>query len=470
MSPFPTLSRSNRSRFFASSVLAATLVWLPIQSSAATPKPNIVLILTDDLGYGDLGCYGEGEGRTHGRIPTPHLDKLAREGMRFTDAHTAAAICTPARMGVILGRYPMRDGWQKGVLRDDDPSIVPAEAITLPRVLRAAGYRTMLAGKWHLGETRVDGTVAIGATTLGFERWTDAHAERAGTDDPVTRHRMADRWSLEAALAWLAERAADKAPFYFQFCPRRPHDPHIQEKDWVDRGAVGDYGDAVMNLDAHVGLLMAELDRLGLAKNTLVVVSSDNGPESSPHVYSQHPYLIPEDADDRIRVVARRTKFGHDSSGGWRGHKYQAYEGGHRVPFIVRWPGVTPAGSVNDRLLSLTDLLATFAAAAGSPSSLEKAVDSFDQSALLRDPSAPAVRSGGLFAAGNNETICVRRGSWTLLDGKKPELYDLATDPAQSRDLAADRPELVAELKAWRAQLEKNGRAAGSLLAESARP
>jgi arylsulfatase A-like enzyme len=433
--------------------------WCPAQTVKPQGRPNIILILADDLGFGDVACYSGGANTGAGRIQTPHIDRLAREGMRFTDAHSAAAICTPARLAVITGRSPLRSSWEGGVLKDDDPSFIPAGTTTLPGVLKAAGYRSMLAGKWHLGETLENGRVVAGPLTLGFDTFFDAHAQHAGADR-VTRHRQADRWSLDACRVFLRERAGDQAPFYLQFCPRRPHDPYIHEQEWVGRGEVGDYGAAVMNLDAHVGELLADLDRLGLAENTLVIFTSDNGPESSKHDYGQGPYQIPEDADDRIRVIARREKFGHDSSGGWRGHKYQAYEAGHRVPFIVRWPRGVPAGTTNAGLIAHTDLLATFASIAGA--GVEGgAEDSFDQSARFSNPAAPPVRRGGLFASGNRRKICIRREAWTLIDdGVKPELFDLSADAAQILDLAAQRPDLVADLRAWRKAVEADGKAA----------
>ena len=318
----------------------------------------------------------------------------------------------------------------------------------------------MLAGKWHVGETRPapGAPASVGPLTIGFETFFERWLLPDGTaPDALTRFRDTDRRAYEACAAWLAERAADRTPFFLQFCPKRPHDPYVHEAGWQRRSGVGDYGDAVMQLDAHIGLLLSDLDRLGLAQRTLVIVTSDNGPESSPHDYSQPAYGVPEDTDDRIRTVERSKRFGHDSAGGWRGHKYQAYEGGHRMPFLVRWPGVVPAGTVNDRLICQTDLLATCAALAGAPRPTRGADDSFDVSPLLRDAQAPAVRRGGIFASGNAEPRCIRRDRWTLITGKTTELYDLAADPAQQTDLAAKQPKMVAELRAWAERVERDG-------------
>jgi arylsulfatase A len=419
--------------------LLALLALFCNQLSAAE-KPNIIVVLVDDLGIGDVSCYNPAS-----KIPTPHFDALAKQGMRFTDAHSAASICSPTRYSLMTGRYPWRSTWRIGVLQAGDPCLITPGTPTLPGMLQSAGYRTAIVGKWHVGESP-----KFGLKEVGF----DEVLPMGLKGDKVERFRENDGVVLSRTVEYLKARAEDKAgkPFFLYVCPTSPHDPYVPLKEWKGKSKAGDYGDEVLQLDAHLGEIMRVLDETGLANDTLLVVTSDNGPESAKRDYSLPKFDIPEDIDDRITVFERKEKFGHDSAGGWRGSKYSAYEGGHRVPFIVRWPGKVAAGAVNDTLQCQTDLFATCAAVAGATA---QADDSVNQLPVWVGETKTPVRKNGVFASGLNKQVAVRRGDWVLITplvptGKKQanELYNLQDDPAQKTDLANKNPKLVAELRA----------------------
>ena len=361
--------------------LIAALLLVPLASlhaaDASKPagKPNILILLADDMGYGDPGCYNP-----QSKIATPHIDRLAREGMRFTDAHAPGPLCHPSRYGLLTGRYPFRTD----VSRWPQQPLIEVGQMTIASLLKSQGYRTAMVGKWHLGfrEDGYDqplpgGPVACGFDTyFGFRASTDIppyfyiRGDRAVT--PPTDHieaRHSPGWApiqgefwreggiapglvLKDVLPRLTEEALQvikaqaqanqdgRKPFLLYFAPTAPHTPWLPSPEFVGKSGAGMYGDFTMMVDAEIGRILAALDQSGLAGETLVIFTSDNGP---------------------VWYETDVERLGHASAGAWRGMKSDAWEGGHRMPFIVRWPGRVNAGTVSEQPICFTDLLATFA-------------------------------------------------------------------------------------------------------------
>ena len=505
------------------STLATTLaVFAACHTSSSPPRPsaarlpNVVVLYADDLGYGDLGCYNR-----EGKIPTPHLDGLAAQGLRCRDAHSSSGICTPSRYALLTGRHHWRQFHD--IVDSFGPSVFEPGRLTLQEMLAAHGYRTACIGKWHLGwdwnaikrpgaaPMQQDGKPAGyaadafdwslpipgGPLAHGFQHYfgddvpnfppyawivddrvvtapTVSFAPAPKPTEGTAEGRpgpMVDGWRLDAvmpaltahAVEWLRARQGEEQPFFLYFPFTSPHAPIVPATEFVGRSGAGAYGDFVVQTDAAVGAVLAALDQLGLAENTLVVFSSDNGPE-------QFAY-------DRIR----RT--GHRSAGEWRGVKRDVYEGGHRVPLLVRWPGVIAAGSVTDALIGQVDLMATLASVVGHELPHGAAEDSFDLLPLWRGE-VDAVRP---FLVHNTYATrwAIRRGDWLLVDAshgshtKVPEwlaaaqgyapnvhdveLFDLRTDPGQRHNLCEQHREVVAELQALLRRLREQGHSAPRL-------
>lgn len=492
--------------------------WLELSAPRASAfdavppaKPNIVLIYIDDLGYGDVGCYGATA------VATPNVDRIAREGLRFTDGHCSSATCTPSRYGMFTGEYP----WRKrgtGVLPGDAGLVIEPERGTLPLTLRAAGYVTGAVGKWHLGlggtgGPNWNGAIAPGPREVGFDesfimaatgdRVPCVYVENGrvvgldpqdpivvsygaplpgqptGKDHPellkihpshghnqsivngISRigymqggakalwrdEDMADVFTRQAVrfIERHAERRRER-PFFLYFGTQDIHVPRVPHPRFVGKSGLGPRGDAIVQMDWCVGQLLETLDRLELAADTLVVFTSDNGPV----------------VDDGYRDEAAERLGDHKPAGPWRGGKYSAFEGGTRVPFLVRWPKrVTPG--VSDALVSQIDFRASWAALVGAPIADPK--DSQNVLAALLGTS-PTGRESHVASAG---VLSLRAGHWKYIaPGKGPkrnantnselgndpvgQLYDLVTDPAERRNLAATRPEQV---NALADQLEK---------------
>jgi arylsulfatase A len=462
---------------------------------AAPGQPNVVIVLADDLGYGDVRAMFP-----PGRISTPALDRLAREGVVFTDAHSPSSVCTPTRYGLLTGRYCWRSRLQSGVLGGLSPPLISGERETIASLARRRGHLTACIGKWHLGlgwQVREGASVnalgiesreqvwgvdyarpfEAGPTALGFDRffgiaasldmvpYTFLERDRVAVlptidrDYPMMLGREKGRcrkgpaapgFEVEQVLPALTREAvrfvedASKArrPFLLYLPLASPHTPIAPTPDWQGRSGLNPYGDFVMQTDDAIGDLLAALDRTGVADNTIVIVTSDNG--CSPQ------------AD----FPALRAK-GHDPSGGYRGHKADIFEGGHRVPFIVRWPGRAPAGGRSGQLVCLTDVLATLADAFGESLPPDAAEDSFSFLPSLLDPAAPSARSACVHHSING-SFAIREGRWKLAacpdsggwSDPKPgsaaarglaavQLFDLEADPAESRNRAADEPERV---------------------------
>ncbi len=494
--------------------------FLSAQPSAAGQKPNILLILADDLGYGDVSCYND-----QSKVATPHIDRLALEGMRFTDAHSPATVCTPSRYSLMTGQMAFRvpNGGRvfEGV---GGPSLIAPGRLTLPAMLGAKGYATACVGKWHVGLTFFDkagqpvrskGVEAVqtvdfsrriegGPVDQGFERffgtaccpttdWLYAFIENDRVPVPPTgpldkaglpKHPYADdcRAGLiapgfpmeEVDLVFLKKsrefleqhvRQSPDKPFFLHHAAQAVHLPSFAAPQFQGKTAAGPHGDFIQQLDWVVGELMSTLEKLGVADNTIVIFTSDNGPETTS-------------------VIHMRADHGHDGARPWRGVKRDDWEGGHRVPFIVRWPGKVKAGTTSAQLTSLTDVMATVAAIVGADLPDNAAEDSFNLlPAWLGEDKAP-IRPYLLEQAfGGARTLSIRRGPWKYLDhpgsggnryetdpGLKPfilpevvpdapgQLYNLAADPGDTTNLYAEHPEMVNELKALLDQSKVNGR------------
>ena len=474
----------------ALTLLAALLLALPPSlpaAAAAQSKPNIVVILVDDMGYGDPGCYNP-----RSKIPTPNIDRLAREGMRFTDAHAPGALCHPSRYGLMTGQYPFRTDvsvWPKQPL-------IKEGQMTIASLLKSRGYRTAMVGKWHLGfqENGYDGKLPGGPVDRGFDSF---FGFRASTDippyfflqgdhavAPPTNHIAANRsegWSPIQGAFWreggispglelkdVLPRFTDEAvavinnhtkthavqPLMLYYAPTAPHTPWLPAAEFNGRSQAGLYGDFAAMVDAMIGRVLQALDAAKLAEKTLVIFTSDNGPVW----YSE----------DRVRL-------GHDSTGGLRGMKGDAWEAGHRMPFIVRWPGKVKAGSVSGQTICFTDLLATLADVVETSLPRDAGPDSFSLLPVLlgRQPENQPMRDALVIRTGHTT---IRSGPWKLIAGlgsggfSKPDrtdpapgepagqLYNLVDDIGEAKNLYAEKPEIVARLKRELARIEQDGR------------
>ena len=424
------------------------------QPTAAAPAagPNIVVILADDLGYGDVQSLNP----QRGKVPTPHLDRLASQGMAFTRAHSGSSVCTPTRYGLLTGRYAWRTHLQHGVFSGYVEPLIAPDRLTLPALLKAQGYHTACIGKWHLGFTvdkpaprgkndqmlgaPLGAITADGPTTRGFDTYFGFHHARMMNsvfeNDRVTRLvQPEDMLSVltQQSIAHIQRRAATGQPFFLYLALSSPHTPILPTEAWRGRSGLGKYADFVMQTDAAVGEVLDAIDRAGVASRTLVIFTSDNGCSTA--------------AD--VKALEAR---GHFPSADARGYKSSIYEGGHRVPFIARWPDRIAAGSRSERLICLTDLMATCAELVGAnvPDTAGEDSVSLLPELLGRPGVAPRPAVVHHSAAGR---FAVRQGDWKLClprgQGKESEgaeLYDMAKDPGESINLAKEHPEKLREL------------------------
>lgn len=458
--------------------------------SATTP--NIVVILADDLGYGDLSCYNP-----QSKIPTPHLDQLAREGVRATDAHAPASVCSPTRYAMLTGRYAWRGLLKSGVVAPWGKSILERDRLNLPLLLRGYGYTTGCFGKWHLGwswpENR-DFTKPIGdgPTARGFDAYfgvdlpnfppycfiendrtvgiPSLHVEKAeqlNRPGPIL-----PGWKLEdilpevsrRAVGWLEKVSKDSKPFFLYLPLTSPHFPIVPSKEWRGKTQAGAYGDFVAQTDAVVGEVLAALKRLGCEKDTLVIFTSDNGPEVATEV--------------KPGAYERLTLSQHDSRGGLRGVKRDTWEGGHRVPFIARWPGKLRPGSECRETICHVDLMATIANLLGAELPEDAAEDSVDLLPALQGKPGKRRTVPTIHHTGDGK-FAIRDGDWVFIDapsgennganGEPPalrpaphhqpgELFSLKDDPREQTNRYAQEPRKVAELKAKLERAKADGR------------
>jgi arylsulfatase A-like enzyme len=416
-------------------------------------RPNLVVILADDMGYGDPSCYNP-----DGKIDTPQMDRLAAEGMRFTDAHAASSVCTPSRYSLLTGRYSWRGPLQHGVLGPLEPALIGEEILTLPQFLRDQGYHTACVGKWHLGMAwpfedpesstrgkqwrseevvelthRVDyeQPIADGPTARGFDYYfgvdvpnfppyvfleNDHTVGLPTVPKPDSLYGvpgiMQEGWDLEAimptltekAVAYIEERAGEGRPFFLYFSLTGPHTPIVPTAEWRGKSRAGIYGDWVMQLDDTMGQIDEALQRCGLTENTLLVVTSDNG-SPGRNGSCEAPGTVIE-------------TFGHNPSWILRGMKGDAWDGGHRVPFIAKWPGRVPAGTTCEELVSLMDLYATAAGMAGAALPEGAAADSVSLLPYLWAESPAEPVRDELVHHGLRGLYGMRRGDWKLIAGR----------------------------------------------------
>ena len=408
-------------RFLLSLALTGTAL-------AAAPVPNVVLINCDDLGYGDLACYGAKD------IRTPHLDRMAREGTRFTDFSVTSPLCTPSRAALMTGKYPGRVGLAAGVLRPDATTGLAGSEVTLAEIVKPQGYATACIGKWHLGfrpgmrpmDQGFDRYYGVlhnldKFETVVFEKEGGMPVLRGDTVEkrPAVPAEMTELYTAEA-LKFIAEHQG--RPFFLYLGHAMPHIPFDASPRFKGKSARGLYGDAVEELDDSTGRILDQIRTLGLARRTLVIFTSDNGPERN----------------------TPGTAFP------LRGTKHTVYEGGLRVPFIAWWPGQVPAGRVCDEFISTLEILPTLARLAGN-AQLPAGLDGFDVWPVFRgDPGAHSPRTSlySLYGYRANRRESFRDGRWKYHAASPPELYDLAGDGGEASNVASAHPEIVERLAA----------------------
>ena len=472
----------------------------PIDAAERPNRPNIVVILADDIGYGDLGCYGAA------KVKTPNLDKLASQGMRFTDAHSPASVCTPTRYALLTGQYAFRHRPGSGILSGVAPLSIPPDRATLPQMLRAAKYKTGAVGKWHLGlgENETDYNVPItrGANEVGFDysylipatgdrvpcvylengrvvnydakdRIEVSYTKKIG-DEPTGKENPdklfnqkpshghdativngisrigwmtgghAARWKDEEIADVITSKAAtfiensQGKPFFLYFAAHDVHVPRVPHPRFRGTSDHGLRGDCIQEFDWSVGEILKALDERKLSDNTLVIVTSDNGGVM----------------DDGYIDGTQNDTSGHKCNGALRGFKGGLFEGGHRVPFLARWPNQIPVGKVSNELICHADLFTTCSQILGEKLGEEAAPDSIDISPALWavSPEKPC-RTSMVQQGGNPNALAVRDGHWKYIPAanakgtpRNPstggaQLYDLSSDLAETKNLAAEKPE-----------------------------
>jgi arylsulfatase A len=496
--------------------------WTSLKAQPTDKLPNILFILADDLGYGDLACYN-----AQSKIPTPNLDKLAADGMRFTDAHSPSTVCTPTRYSILTGRMQFRTGMRGVFTGVGGPCLIAKDRLTLPQMLRNKGYKTACIGKWHIGMSFFDkdgqlikdrgiqgvqkidysrpipdapihrgfdqfyGTVSC-PTTDWLYAYVDgdripvpptklldkskipdhpySHDCRRGMVAENFKHEEVDLVFLKKSQQFLEQHVKNtpNQPFFLYHSMQAVHLPSLAADQFKGATKSGPHGDFIFEMDYIVGELRKTLERLGVANNTLIMFASDNGPE------------VPT-------VLDMRKTYQHDGARPWRGVKRDQWEGGHRTPFIVNWPGKVKRGSTSDQLISLTDVMATCAAIADAQLPNTAAEDSYNfLPVLISAERQPMVRSYML-----QQTISlamsIRSGKWKYLDHRgsggnnyggvgpwsmKPyalkdndptapgQLYNLEADPGETINLFNQHPEIVKKLKTQLELYKTSGRSA----------
>ena len=496
-------------------ILLAALASLFVASSvsAATAKPNILYILCDDLGYGDVRCLNP-----QGKIATPHLDRLAAGGMIFTDAHSSSSVCSPTRYGIMTGRYSWRSRLKSGVLGGLSPRLIEEGRLTVPAMLKQHGYATACIGKWHLGMDWVklpgqevselsietpaqvrsvdytqpftNGPLAVGfdryfgiAASLDMVPYTFLENDRVvqaptetrkiemmtGRENGFTREGPAAPGFTgyevlptftQKTIEFVEQHAADARggqPFFLYLPLASPHTPILPTPEWLGKSGLNPYADFVMQTDWSIGQIMDALERTGIADDTLIVVTSDNG-------------CSPSAKFDELLAK------GHNPSHVFRGHKADIFDGGHRVPFIVRWPARVQAGSKSDQTVCLLDLMATAAEIVGAKLPDNAGEDSVSFLPALLGQDSASLREA-IVHHSINGSFSIRQGQWKLelcrdsggwsapRPGAKEaaalppiQLYDLSADIGETQNLQAGKPEIVARLSALLDRYVADGR------------
>lgn len=490
----------------AFAIMPATAGMAADNSDAASSiMPNIVLIYADDLGYGDVSCYNPDS-----KIPTPHIDTLAAEGMRFTDAHSPDTICSPSRYGILTGRYSWRTEIKVGNPEVGAQPWIDKGRLTMPEMLRQKGYQTAVIGKWGLGsdwnaaakpgrkeldvsaeaidyskpihsgkpfgftheevhlwygrsyfeKTYPSGEVSGAYETTDGGRWYFENGMSRGGDPEFAA------FDMEEAQMHYIERSVEyinrtDAPFFLYYAPHIPHWPHVPAQQFQGTTEMGYYGDFIAQLDWAVGQIVEALAAKNQLENTLIIFASDNGPEAQSYEYHQQ---------------------GHASSGDWRGLKRDAWEGGHRTPFIMQWPKKIAGNSVSERLVSQTDIFATLAELLDFRIPRDSAEDSFSfLDEIVPDREVDERRTLAIYHTGTSHKFALRHNGWVLINApsgdngeQEPEwfrkergvvphdepveLFNLKRDPQQLKNLSAEFPEKVTALQRLLTEVIESGR------------
>lgn len=497
--------------------LLLSLAFFAMPASQAESRPNILIILADDLGYGDIACYNP-----ESKVPTPHIDALAREGMLFKDAHAPSTVCTPTRYSLMTGRMAFRHGLRGVFTGAGGPCMIEKERLTLPGMLQGKGYTTALFGKWHIGLTfldkdgkainqgglepvkQIDYSRPIPDSPIhrGFDHfygtaccpttdWLYAYID--GDRVPVPPTQLLDKSNLpkhpysrdnrqgmiapdfdveEVDMVFLdksrkflenhAKTSPDKQ-FFLLHSAQAVHLPSFPGRDYQGKTQAGPHGDFIFEFDHIVGELRNALKQNGFADNTLVIVTSDNGPEVTS-------------------VINMRKTYEHDGARPWRGMKRDQWEGGHRVPFIASWPGKIKPGSFTEQTICLTDIMATCASITGAALPNNSAEDSVNILQTLLNGSEDTPERRYTLHQTISLSLAIRRGPWKYLDHKGSggnrydhpqlrqfaipdtapntpgQLYNLDEDPGERTNLCLENPEIVKELKTKLDEFVKSGR------------
>lgn len=465
----------------------------------AQDKPNIVFILADDMGFDSVSFNNE----KMGPLKTPHIDRLCAQGMNFTDAHSASAVCTPTRYGLLTGRYCWRTALKKEVLWDYGRPLIESDRLTAAELLKQQGYSTGMVGKWHLGldwydangkpanrdlkitdaiwkrgdgsaervracEKRIDWTQPItgGPTDHGFDdyfgvdlpnmppySWIENNKLTAipsvpkpkgmfGTEGP-----MAPGWKLDRILPalakrsaqWIGEQSRNDKPFFLYLSLTSPHTPIAPSKPFQDRSGVSRYADFIIETDWVVGHVLEALDKAGVADRTLVIFTADNGTAT-------------------FARFSKLEQHGVDLRHHFKGIKGQIHEGGHRVPFVARWPGVIRPGSTCGEVICLNDFMATVADLLDVPLPENAAEDSASMLPLLTGEKTALPDRPMVVHHDYRGNFAIRKGKWKMVPGKEPRLFDLHADPKESDDVAGDHPQVVEHMAQTLEQYRQSGR------------
>ena len=474
--------------------------------STAQSKPNIIYILTDDLGYGDVSSFNE-----KSKINTPNIDKLAAEGMKFTDAHTSSSVCTPSRYGILTGRYNWRTRLKEGLLSGVSKALIPTSRATVAFLLKNNGYETAFIGKWHLGwnwnladSIDIDNlqrkdfstidfskTITNGPNDIGFKYYygipasldlapyvyvengkvlkiLDAMSENKNEYStwhfgPISsdfKHEEVTTNFVNKAIEYIGNSQKEKKPFFLYLPLPAPHVPFLATKVWQGKSGLNPYGDYVLMLDDLIGQIEKAIADAGIEKNTLVIFTSDNGCCTSAN----------------YKVLLAK---GHRPSGIYRGTKADIFEGGHRVPFIAKWPKVIKKGSVSNETICTTDFMATCAEIVNYKLKENEAEDSYSMMPLFTNKKLKDSFREATVHHSINGSFAIRKGDWKLLlcpdSGgwsypypkknqkinstlPKFQLYNMKDDPSETKNLEANNPDKVIELKSLLLKYIEEGR------------
>ncbi len=472
-------------------VIACAFVLTACSTKVKTPEnPNVIIILADDMGYGDVQALNETS-----KIPTPNLNRLAEEGITFTDAHTPSAVCTPTRYGLLTGRYCWRSRLKRGVLNGYSMPLIESDRPTIASLLKLAGYNTGIVGKWHLGlgfqkttEGQFDFSQALdySPNDAGFDYsyvipasldfppyiYVENHEITEFPSEPVEKHDFPAYWRegerspqfvmeesldhlLGKANSFIEKHANKENPFLLYFPLTAPHKPVLPHKRFKGSTELGPYGDFVHQVDYTVGEVLRKLDELKINDNTIVIYTSDNG----SFMYRYHPYETDHVEDETIQAFAANN---HTSNGVFRGTKADIFEAGHHVPFFVRWPDKFGGGRKISNTICLTDIFSTLAEIVKSPKPEGSAGDSYSVYSLLEEKNEEYSRAPVIHHSGAG-MFAIRKGDWKLILGngsggrEKPrgtvfqepyQLFNLKEDLGETEDVIAKYPRLAAELEA----------------------